>query len=123
MNESTNGLGLNRLALAKSQTGSHSYFVKNLFDKVIFKEQLLGTVNRHYQKQSGWMRRGVYIGCTTLLLGAFALWFMSYKWNSQLIVDTNEQASHIDAMIGAQSLDFEADIVSAVETLDRLMTL
>ncbi|EMD1209759.1 type VI secretion protein IcmF [Vibrio alginolyticus] len=123
MNESTNGLGLNRLALAKSQTGSHSYFVKNLFDKVIFKEQLLGTVNRHYQKQSGWMRRGVYIGCTTLLLGASALWFMSYKWNSQLIVDTNEQASHIDAMIGAQSLDFEADIVSAVETLDRLMTL
>ncbi len=123
MNESTNGLGLNRLALAKSQTGSHSYFVKNLFDKVIFKEQLLGTVNRHYQKQSGWMRRGVYIGCTTLLLGASALWFMSYKWNLQLIVDTNEQASHIDAMIGAQSLDFEADIVSAVETLDRLMTL
>ncbi|EGR0026677.1 TPA: type VI secretion system membrane subunit TssM [Vibrio alginolyticus] len=123
MNESTNGLGLNRLALAKSQTGSHSYFVKNLFDKVIFKEQLLGTVNRHYQKQSGWMRRGVYIGCTTLLLGASALWFMSYKWNSQLIVDTNEQASHIDAMIGAQSLDFEADIVSAVETLDKLMTL
>ncbi|EIC9814491.1 type VI secretion system membrane subunit TssM [Vibrio alginolyticus] len=123
MNESTNGLGLSRLALAKSQTGSHSYFVKNLFDKVIFKEQLLGTVNRHYQKQSGWMRRGVYIGCTTLLLGASALWFMSYKWNSQLIVDTNEQASHIDAMIGAQSLDFEADIVSAVETLDRLMTL
>ncbi|EJL6745519.1 type VI secretion system membrane subunit TssM [Vibrio alginolyticus] len=123
MNESINGLGLNRLALAKSQTGSHSYFVKNLFDKVIFKEQLLGTVNRHYQKQSGWMRRGVYIGCTTLLLGASSLWFMSYKWNSQLIVDTNEQASHIDAMIGAQSLDFEADIVSAVETLDRLMTL
>ncbi|MDW1518493.1 type VI secretion system membrane subunit TssM [Vibrio sp. Vb5032] len=123
MNESTNGLGLNRLDLAKSQTGSHSYFVKNLFDKVIFKEQLLGTVNRHYQKQSGWMRRGVYIGCTTLLLGASALWFMSYKWNSQLIVDTNEQASHIDALIGAQSLDFEADIVSAVETLDRLMTL
>ncbi|MGF1818947.1 type VI secretion system membrane subunit TssM [Vibrio alginolyticus] len=123
MNESTNGLGLNRLALAKSQTGSHSYFVKNLFDKVIFKEQLLGTVNRHYQKQSGWMRRGVYIGCTTLLLGASSLWFMSYKWNSRLIVDTNEQASHIDAMIGAQSLDFEADIVSAVETLDRLMTL
>ncbi|EGR1574053.1 TPA: type VI secretion system membrane subunit TssM [Vibrio alginolyticus] len=123
MNESTNGLGLNRLALAKSQTGSHSYFVKNLFDKVIFKEQLLGTVNRHYQKQSGWMRRGVYIGCTMLLLGASALWLMSYKWNSQLIVDTNEQASHIDAMIGAQSLDFEADIVSAVETLDKLMTL
>ncbi|WP_395354712.1 type VI secretion system membrane subunit TssM [Vibrio sp. D3] len=123
MNESTNGLGLNRLALAKSHTGSHSYFVKNLFDKVIFKEQLLGTVNRHYQKQSGWMRRGVYIGCASLLLGASALWLMSYKWNSQLIVDTNEQAGHIEAMIGAESLDFEADIISAVETLDRLMTL
>lgn len=123
MNESTNGLGLNRLALAKSPTGSHSYFVKNLFDKVIFKEQLLGTVNRHYQKQSGWMRRGVYIGCTSLLLGASALWLMSYKWNSQLIVDTNEQAGYIEAMIGAESLDFEADIISAVETLDRLMTL
>ncbi|MCE9845749.1 type VI secretion system membrane subunit TssM [Vibrio antiquarius] len=123
MNESTNGLGLNRLALAKSPTGSHSYFVKNLFDKVIFKEQLLGTVNRHYQKQSGWMRRGVYIGCASLLLGASALWLMSYKWNSQLIVDTNEQAGHVEAMIGAESLDFEADIISAVETLDRLMTL
>ncbi|MGY5823062.1 type VI secretion system membrane subunit TssM [Vibrio chemaguriensis] len=123
MNESTNGLGLNRLALAKSHTGSHSYFVKNLFDKVIFREQLLGTVNRHYQKQSGWMRRGVYIGCASLLLGASALWLMSYKWNSQLIVDTNEQAGHIGAMIGAESLDFEADIISAVETLDRLMTL
>ncbi|MFB1074218.1 type VI secretion system membrane subunit TssM [Vibrio diabolicus] len=123
MNESTNGLGLNRLALAKSQTGSHSYFVKNLFDKVIFKEQLLGTVNRHYQKQSGWMRRGVYIGCASLLLGASALWLMSYKWNSQLIVDTNEQAGHIEAMLGAESLDFEADIISAVETLNRLMTL
>ncbi|MCS0406550.1 type VI secretion system membrane subunit TssM [Vibrio diabolicus] len=123
MNESTNGLGLNRLALAKSHTGSHSYFVKNLFDKVIFREQLLGTVNRHYQKQSGWMRRGVYIGCASLLLGASALWLMSYKWNSQLIVDTNEQAGHIEAMIGADSLDFEADIISAVETLDRLMTL
>lgn len=123
MNESTNGLGLNRLALAKSPTGSHSYFVKNLFDKVIFKEQLLGTVNRHYQKQSGWMRRGVYIGCASLLLGASALWLMSYKWNSQLIVDTNDQAGHIEAMVGAESLDFEADIISAVETLDRLMTL
>ncbi len=49
MNESTSGLGLGKLGLSMNSRSSDSYFVKNLFDRVIFKEQLLGTVNRHYQ--------------------------------------------------------------------------
>ncbi|TOG72634.1 hypothetical protein CGI95_24905, partial [Vibrio parahaemolyticus] len=105
------GLGLGRLPLATNVNSSHSYFVKNLFERVIFKEQLLGTVNRHYQKQSGWMRTGIYVGCAGVLVGASALWFLSYQWNSKLIVDTNNQANHIEAMIGAESLDFESDVI------------
>ncbi|EHW0692069.1 type VI secretion system membrane subunit TssM [Vibrio parahaemolyticus] len=123
MSESTNGLGLGRLPLATNVNSSHSYFVKNLFERVIFKEQLLGTVNRHYQKQSGWMRTGIYVGCAGVLVGASALWLLSYQWNSKLIVDTNNQANHIEAMIGAESLDFESDVISAVDTLDKIMML
>ncbi|MEF1307753.1 type VI secretion protein IcmF/TssM N-terminal domain-containing protein, partial [Vibrio owensii] len=102
---------------------SDSYFVKNLFDRVIFKEQLLGTVNRHYQKQSSWLHRGVYIGCAVALTGATGVWFTSYQWNVNLINQTNKQADHINAMIGADSLDFDSDIISAIETLDRIMVL
>ncbi|EKO3847077.1 type VI secretion system membrane subunit TssM [Vibrio harveyi] len=123
MNESSSGLGLGKLGLSAQHHGSHSYFVRSLFDQVIFKEQLLGTVNRHYQKQSSWLHRGVYIGCAVALCGAIGTWFMSYQWNSTLITQTNKETDHIKAMIGADSLDFESDIISAIETLDRIMTL
>ncbi len=123
MSESTNGLGLVRLRQSTSTETSHSYFVKSLFERVIFKEQFLGTVNRHYQKQMGWIRRCVYLSCTVLLLGATGVWFLSYQWNLRLISDTNKQASYIEAMIGADSLDFESDIINSIDTLDRIMTL
>ncbi|MEF1250773.1 type VI secretion system membrane subunit TssM, partial [Vibrio owensii] len=123
MNEATSGLGLGKLGLSMNSRSSDSYFVKNLFDRVIFKEQLLGTVNRHYQKQSSWLHRGVYIGCAVALTGATGVWFTSYQWNVNLINQTNKQADHINAMIGADSLDFDSDIISAIETLDRIMVL
>ncbi|PAW07957.1 type VI secretion system membrane subunit TssM [Vibrio sp. V1B] len=123
MSESTNGLGLGNLPLTSHSTGSHSFFVKSLFDRVIFKEQLLGTVNRHYQRKSSWLHKGVYIGCTITLVGATVAWATSYQWNKELIKETNRQTGHVNAMIGADSLDFESDIISAVETLDRIMTL
>lgn len=123
MSESTNGLGLVRLRQSTSTDTSHSYFVKSLFERVILKEQFLGTVNRHYQKQVGWIRRSVYFCCTVLLLGATGVWFLSYQWNLRLISDTNKQASYIEAMIGADSLDFESDIINSIDTLDRIMTL
>ncbi len=69
------------------------------------------------------MRTGIYMGCVGVLVGASALWFLSYQWNSKLIVDTNSQVNHIEAMIGAESLDFESDVISAVDTLDKIMML
>ncbi len=123
LSESTNGLGLVRLRQSTSPQASNSYFVKSLFDRVIFKEQFLGTVNRHYQKQLSWARKGVYLSCIALLFGATTAWVLSYQWNLSLITETNKQTSYIQAMIGADSLDFESDILNAIDTLDRIMTL
>lgn len=123
MSESASGLGLMRLPLSATKKTPNSYFVKSLFEGVIFKEQHLGTVNRHYQKQLGWTRRCIYLGCTALLVGSTTVWFLSYQWNLRLISEADKQASHIKAMISADSLDFDSDIINAVDTLDRIMTL
>ncbi|MFN1649068.1 type VI secretion system membrane subunit TssM [Vibrio rotiferianus] len=123
MHESASGLGLNRLTLKMTKRASHSYFVRGLFEKVIFKEQWLGSVNKHYQKQNRWLRKGVLVGCLSLLVCASLLWFFSYRWNIDLIKEVNQQTRDIEVMINAEGLDFDKDIINAVTTLDRIMML
>ncbi|EPE4788402.1 type VI secretion system membrane subunit TssM [Vibrio vulnificus] len=121
MSETSQGLGLGKPLLRLSSKESSSYFVKNLFENVIFKEQFLGTVNRHHQKQSGWIRKGVYCSCLALSGAAFTLWMMSYQWNNQLIDETDRQVTVVNDLLAKSGLDFENDLIPSINILNHIM--
>ncbi|EKA5637913.1 type VI secretion system membrane subunit TssM [Vibrio navarrensis] len=123
MAETSQGLGLGRPPLRLSSKESCTYFVKNLFEEVIFKEQLLGTLNRHHQKQSGWLRTGTYAACAGVSALALALWMTSYQWNSRLIEQTDAQLDEVQNLLKNQDFDFTNELIPSLNVLNKIIEL
>ncbi|MGY5818778.1 type VI secretion system membrane subunit TssM, partial [Vibrio cincinnatiensis] len=123
MLETSQGLGLGRPPLRLSSKDSCTYFVKKLFEDVIFKEQLLGTVNRHHQKQSSWLRRSAYVICAGVSALAVTLWMMSYQWNKHLISRTDTQIKEVQHLIHTQDIDLRDNLIPSVDVLNQIMML
>lgn len=123
MLETSQGLGLGRPPLRLRSKDSCTYFVKKLFEDVIFKEQLLGTVNRHHQKQSSWLRRSAYVICAGVSALAVTLWMMSYQWNNHLISRTDTQIKEVQHLIHTQDIDLRDNLIPSVDVLNQIMML
>lgn len=123
MAETSQGLGLARPPLRLSSKDSCTYFVKNLFEEVIFKEQLLGTVNRHHQKHKTWIRTSTYILCASISALAVTLWVTSYQWNNRLIGNTDMQVKEIQDRLITQPIDFENDLIPSIDVLNKIFDL
>ncbi|CAG19083.1 type VI secretion system membrane subunit TssM [Photobacterium profundum] len=122
MKETAGGLGLSQVPLRQAGGEAKGFFIKNLFEDVIIKEQLLGTVNRVHQKQNRWFNRSVIVAsCAVILVMAF-IWSRSYQWNKSLVDEAGIFIDKYHAVVG-EYLTPEHDVVSLVDALNVLQNL
>lgn len=123
MSETSAGLGLSQLSLKTNASESTSFFIRTLFEDVIFKERYLGSINRHHQKQNRWVSHAA-LGVSCVSLAVFgAIWFQSYQWNNQLIEASDQAIASLDAEIQKEQLDFDTNLTGSLALLDRLAQL
>ncbi|GGB20173.1 type VI secretion protein IcmF [Agarivorans gilvus] len=122
MAETSNGLGLGQVPLKQQGGESKGYFIKRLLEEVIFPEKFVGSVNRHHQKNSMWLRRGLAVACVVSLLACSGLWYRSYSWNMQL-VDQSEAAVKKYQNIVKPGLSSDTDVITLVQALNALRDL
>ncbi|GLQ70794.1 type VI secretion system membrane subunit TssM [Vibrio penaeicida] len=123
MNETSSGLGLSQLSLKTSSKESVSYFIRSLFEDIIFKEQYLGSVNRHHQKQNRWVKHGALALSLTSVAAFGAIWFQSFQWNQQLIDESDSRIAEIDSQVKRIDFNFEDNLIESLALLDKVMQL
>ncbi|MGF1725734.1 type VI secretion system membrane subunit TssM [Photobacterium nomapromontoriensis] len=122
MTEMAGGLGLGPVPLQQPGGESKGFFIKRLFEDVIFPEQYIGTVNRHHQKQNLWLRRGVLGACAVLVAVMGSLWFTSYHWNKSLVDEAAAAVEQYQQVV-APELTAETDVITLAHALDLLKDL
>lgn len=119
MAENSGGMGLSQVPLKQPGSDTKGYFIKRLFEEVIFPEQYLGTNNRSHQKQNRWLRRSVLACCLILMSAASAVWFNSYRWNQSLITQATVAVDEYQQFV-SPGLSEETDVVTLAHALDKL---
>lgn len=119
MAETSGGLGLGQVPLQQPGDETKGYFIKRLFEEVIFPEKYLGTVNRNHQKQNLWLRRGVLAGGFISMAAVGMLWSNSYHWNKTLITQASAAVEEYQQIVSPE-LTPETDVVTLVRALDKL---
>ncbi|UTV26499.1 type VI secretion system membrane subunit TssM [Photobacterium atrarenae] len=119
ISEATHSLGMGEVSLHQHGGQSKGYFVKNLFEQVIFPEQDAGTLNRIHERNSLLIRRCVIGASCLLLVTSTVLWSLSYRWNMLYVDKTEEVLDEFDLITGS-GLSKDTDIVSLVKALDYL---
>ncbi|WP_064604008.1 type VI secretion system membrane subunit TssM [Photobacterium sp. J15] len=117
--EASSDMGLGAVPLKQYSVESKGFFIKRLFEDVIFQEQYLGTVNLHHKKQKVWLRRSVLVACTIATLSMATLWTQSYFWNRYLVSETASSIKDYNEIVGT-GLTAETDVVTLVRALDAL---
>ncbi|KLV03731.1 type VI secretion protein IcmF [Photobacterium aquae] len=122
MTEMAGGLGLGSVPLKQPGSESKGFFIKRLFEDVIFPEQYIGTVNRHHQKQNLWLKRGVLGGCCVLMGIMGGLWLTSYKWNKDLVDEAAIAVAQYKQVVTPE-LTSKTDVITLANALDLLEDL
>ncbi|GAL04529.1 IcmF-related protein [Photobacterium aphoticum] len=122
MAETSGGLGLGQVPLKQPGGETNGYFIKRLFEDVIFPEQYIGSVNRHHQKHNLWLRRGVLATSCAAVVAMGALWFTSYNWNRTLVDDASAAVAQYHAIVEPE-LTPDTDVITLTHALDALRDL
>ncbi|USD67507.1 type VI secretion system membrane subunit TssM [Vibrio sp. SCSIO 43136] len=113
------GLKLGHVPLHSHSGEAKSYFIKDLLEEIIFPEQYIGSVNRHHQQHTLWVRRGITAACTLGLVVCSALWHQSYVWNKQLVLQSEKAVADFQ-QIAPSGLSSDTDIYLLVQSLNAL---
>ncbi|MGF1688527.1 type VI secretion system membrane subunit TssM [Photobacterium japonica] len=122
MAETSGSLGLGQVPLKQPGGETNGYFIKRLFEDVIFPEQYIGSVNRHHQKQNLWLRRGVLATSCAAMVAMGALWFTSYSWNKSLVDDASVAVATYQEIV-APELTPDTDVITLTQALNALRDL
>ncbi|TVP52163.1 MAG: type VI secretion system membrane subunit TssM, partial [Halomonadaceae bacterium] len=82
------------------------FFLRHLFDRIIFSEQGLASADGRRERRFQWLRRtsfGVMMLATLSLVGA---WFLSYQWNTQLVTTYAGSMNSLEEVISEQQQDW-----------------
>lgn len=74
-----------RRAVASRAVARDGFFLRHLFENIIFSEHGLASADGRKEKRFVWARRGALAGMTALTLGLGTAWYLSYQWNSGLV--------------------------------------
>lgn len=84
-----------------ASTQGKSYFIHNLFQKLVFAESELVAANRGYETNMRWARNIGYGMTLTVAAGMAALWSTSYGLNESRL---NQVQQHVDQYIAQKTL-------------------
>jgi type VI secretion system protein ImpL len=94
-----NSFGLDRNTQPTFSGQGRSYFIHDLFRKVIFPEASLVGTNSKLEKRRHLLQRLAYTGVTLIVALGVALWSISFTRNQQLVNDIDGQASQYQTTI------------------------
>ncbi|WP_087020909.1 type VI secretion system membrane subunit TssM [Thaumasiovibrio subtropicus] len=123
MAETSGGLGLSQIPLRSASGSQEGFFIRDLFEKIIFPEQYLGSVNQHHAKQNRWIHRAALFGGLLVAGGMSAAWYYSFDWNKGLVHAAELAVDDYQATLGGQPLSGDLDAVTLVRALDQLRGL
>ncbi|MET1254951.1 type VI secretion system membrane subunit TssM [Aliikangiella maris] len=115
------------LGLAARQPISHSgdgkgYFLKRLFDEIIFPEQNLATANHRLEKRELYLRRGAIAAGALVLVSCLIGWTYSYRENVRFKQTVEAQIDNYQALTNG-GLTEETDLITLNEGLLSLRRL
>ncbi|MGB3620219.1 MAG: type VI secretion system membrane subunit TssM [Ketobacter sp.] len=93
-------MGFSQQALLGQTAQGKSYFLRNLFQQVVFPEAELVSANRGYESKLRWARNLGYGASLTSAVGMAAVWSTSYGLNESSLNRTQEQ---LDLYVGQQA--------------------
>lgn len=114
--------GLQQQMLPSHGGQGRSYFITDLFRKVIFAESEIAGTNRRVERQRAWLQRAAYAGSIAVTLLIIVGWVISYATNRALISDTmaatqataqaldDAPLDNLDPLIVAPVLDAARDL-------------
>ncbi len=105
--------GLQQQMLPAHGGQGRSYFITDLFKKVVFAESEIAGTNRRVELQRAWLQRAAYAGSIAVTALLIVAWAVSYASNRALINDTVEKTQ-----AAAQALDD-----TPMDNLDPLVVL
>lgn len=83
--------GMTEQALPSVGGQGRSYFITDLFRKVIFSESGVAGTNRRVERRMRWLQNGAYVGAIVVAIGLGAAWFASYRANLGYIDDVGTE--------------------------------
>ncbi|WKE65745.1 type VI secretion system membrane subunit TssM [Gallaecimonas kandeliae] len=94
-------------APAKTAMASHdSFFLRRLFDDIVFSEHNLASADLNHEKKFIWVRRAAMASALLATVGLTSGWYLSYGWNSRLIQAYQAQLSALSLDLQDKDLDW-----------------
>lgn len=109
--------GLERAMLPPNQASGRSYFLHRLLTDVVFAEQALAGVDRHWVKRRDALMLGAWIGLILFGLIAAFMSVLSYRDNRQYLAEVDQQAQALKARLPATSSD-PAELLPLLDAMD-----
>lgn len=117
--------GIGRQAIGSGKGTGRSYFLTQLFDKVIFREAGLVSADDKVERRYRWTKRIAFLGVFIAALSMGGLWARSYLGNTSMLAETQagiEEYRTAAAVIPPSPIG-DTDLISLVPALNILRDL
>jgi type VI secretion system protein ImpL len=117
--------GIGRQAIGSGKGTGRSYFLTQLFDKVIFREAGLVSADDKVERRYRWTKRVAFLGVFVAAISMGALWARSYVGNSKMLSETatSVEAYRTASAVIPPSPIGDTDLISLVPALNILRDL
>ncbi|MEN8179349.1 MAG: type VI secretion system membrane subunit TssM [Pseudomonadota bacterium] len=111
--------GLDRISLPAFSGRGRSYFIQELFRRIIFPESTLAGTDKKVEMRRAWMQRGAYAGALGLTVLTALAWTTSFTRNQMGIEELENQIETYQAQIPDQPYS-TTDFSILLPPLDQL---
>ncbi|QHQ36541.1 type VI secretion system membrane subunit TssM [Algicella marina] len=117
--------GIGRQAIGSGQGTGRSYFLTNLFDKVMFPEAGLVSADDKVERRYRWARAGAIAAALAVSIGCGAFWANSFIGNRQLLATATADIDRYRALSSAIPGNpiGDSDLLNALPALNTLRDL
>jgi type VI secretion system protein ImpL len=111
--------GMQEQALPSFGGKGRSYFITDLFRRVIFQESGLAGVNPRIEKRRRWLQAAAYVGSITLAVLATLAWITSFSANRSYLTEVTDSLAGYEQSVSAAA-GARASIEQVLPRLDSL---
>ncbi|WP_115719857.1 type VI secretion system membrane subunit TssM [Gallaecimonas mangrovi] len=111
-----------KLKTAASPATAHTrdgFFLRRLFEDIIFSEHNLASTDVAHEKRFVWVRRGALAAAALATLALGVSWYLSYQWNSSLVAGYDKTLKTLKPTLAQKDLDWVKlnDLLTAVSSM------